>query len=411
MTPTRPGTAGRLIGWSLPLLAEAAAMGRSMAIAWAAGPEELGKAMMLALTFRLTEMLSDVGFDRLLASAPHGDTPRFLAALHGAALLRAFAMAAALLALALPMAILFHDGPSAMAYAALAAVALIRGVQNLSHRQAERHFAYRATAIVEAGGTLAGLAAAIVLAALIGDHRAILGAFAAQALVAVLLSHIVAKTRYQIAFDRAFLADLSRFGLPLALNALLLFAVFQADRLIVAGWFGWSEVAIYGIALQLAALPAQIAGRAAAVLMTPTLRHARDAGRLDAAIASALRTHVLGGLAFALAYALAAPTVIAMLFGPAMRPDATLALAFGIAAGARIIRTPLSQLAVVTGRTGDPARANLWRAAMLIPATLAAAMGLPLVAIAAAAAAGESLATLRAFLLHRGQRAASAVPA
>lgn len=411
MALSRPGMGGRLIGWTLPLMAEAAAMGRSMVIAWVAGPEELGRAMMLALTFRLVEMLSDVGFDRLMSQSPDANAPRFLAAVHGAVVLRSLSMAVALLGLALPLALLFQDGPTAMAYGALALIALVRAGQNLDHRRAERSFRFGPTAVVEAGGTLAGLLIAIVLAVALGDYRAIIGAFAAQVIVTVVLSHLVAERAYRIVFDGEFLADLGRFGFPLMLNALLLFAVFQADRLIVAGWFGWAEVAIYGVALQLAMLPAQIAGRAAAVLLTPALRVARDSGQIDERMDSALRAHTLGGVGFALIYGLFAPSVIGLLFGAAMRPDPALSAAFGIAAGARILRTPLSQAAVVLGRTGDPARANLWRAAALVPATIAAAAGLPFVAIAVAAAIGEVVATMRALFLYRGHRAATAIAA
>ena len=88
-------------------------------------------------------------------------------------------------------------------------------------------------------------------------------------------------------------------------------------------------------------------------------------------------------------------------YGAAFRPDAALVLLFGLAAGARILRTPLSQLAVAMGRTGDPARANLWRAAALGPALAAACLDLPLLYIAAAAALGEALATARALYLAR----------
>jgi O-antigen/teichoic acid export membrane protein len=96
-----------------------------------------------------------------------------------------------------------------------------------------------------------------------------------------------------------------------------------------------------------------------------------------------------------------APAVIALVYGPDFRPDAALAVAVGLAAGFRVLRTPFSQLAVATGRTGDPARANLIRALALVPAALFAALGLPLAAIAASAAAGEAGATFRAWLLAR----------
>lgn len=36
-----PAPSGRVLAWGVPLLAEATALGRSVAFAWAIGPEEL----------------------------------------------------------------------------------------------------------------------------------------------------------------------------------------------------------------------------------------------------------------------------------------------------------------------------------------------------------------------------------
>jgi hypothetical protein len=79
----------RPLQWSAPWpgrcrsLAEAAALGRSVAFAWVIGPEELGRAMMLALTVRLIEMASDAGIDRLMVQARDGHSRALQAALHG----------------------------------------------------------------------------------------------------------------------------------------------------------------------------------------------------------------------------------------------------------------------------------------------------------------------------------------
>jgi O-antigen/teichoic acid export membrane protein len=196
--------------------------------------------------------------------------------------------------------------------------------------------------------------------------------------------------------------------MPLVLNAFLMFLTFQADRLILAGWFGWAEVGIYGVALQLASLPAQIAGRAAGSLMAPRLRVALQQGNLRAVATAAVKAHVMLGAAFAIAFATLAPGLIEAVYGAAFRPSPRLAIALGLAAGFRILRTPHSQLAVATGRTGDPARANLWRVFALLPTMGIAAFGLPLLAVACAAMAGELMATLRAHSLMR--RSFHAVP-
>lgn len=383
------------------MLSEAGALMRSAAMAWAIGPDELGRAMVLALTLRLAEMISDIGIERLLAQSPAGDRPGFLQALHGAALLRGLAMAGMLLALAWPMAFALPGGANATAYAALALIPLIRGLVHLDYRRAERDFSYRAMALVEGGAVLAMLASLPLVLMLRADHSAIIAVLAVQAVAQVGLSHLVARQRYALAFDRAVLREVFVFGLPLVGNALLMFLTFQADRLIVAGFFGWTEVAIYGVALQLAMLPAQITGRAAASLLAPRLRRALTTGGLHPAMQAAMRAHLLLALAFAVGFAALAPAVIAFVYGAAFRPDAALALAFGLAAGLRILRTPLSQCAVITGRTGDPARANLLRAAAILPALLAATMGAPLYMLALAAALGEGAATLRAHILLR----------
>jgi O-antigen/teichoic acid export membrane protein len=105
---------GRSLAWAVPVLAEAAALGRSVAFAWVIGPEELGRAMMLALTVRLVEMASDVGADRLLVQARDGYCPRLQADLQGALVLRGIAGALLLICASPILAMLFADGPSAL---------------------------------------------------------------------------------------------------------------------------------------------------------------------------------------------------------------------------------------------------------------------------------------------------------
>lgn len=393
------GFKGRALAWSVPFLAEIGALLRSVVLAWATGPEELGRAMVLVLVLRLTEMISDIGVERLLMTSRDGDDPRFMSALQGAALLRGLAMAALLLALAVPMALLLPDGASLGEYMALAVVPLMRAFLNLDYRLAERNFSYLPLALVEGGSVLVMLVSLPLIGHLVPDHRAMLVALIVQSAAQVLLSHLVAHRRWTMHFDTVILNRAFKFGTPLVVNAFLMFLTFQADRLIVAGWFGWAEVGIYGVALQLASLPAQIAGRAAGSLLAPRLRVALLNDNLRPVVKSAVQVHVALAAAFALGFALLAPIAIALVYGEQFRPSFPLALALGVAAAFRILRTPHSQLAVASGRTGDPARANFWRALALLPAIGLAAMGEPLLTVALAAMVGEMLATLRAHVL------------
>ncbi|MEQ9038449.1 MAG: oligosaccharide flippase family protein [Silicimonas sp.] len=390
---------GRILAWTVPVLAEAAALARSIAFAWATGPEELGRAMMLALTVRLVEMASDVGIDRLIVQAPDGNSAALQSGLHGTALVRGVLSGLIILGLAPVLAGLLSDGPGAMSYAVLAAIPMIRGFVHLDFRRAERRFSYGGMAVVEAGATLGMILCMAPALWLLGDHRAMSAVLIAHAAIFTLLSQCVATRRYRFRVSLAMLRRSWTFGWPLVLNALLLFATFYADRLIVAGAYDWTALALYGVALQLALLPAQIVGRAAASLVLPAFRQSLSRGGFDRVWRRVFAMHALMACAMMLGFALIAPPVIALIYGAAFRPDTLLAGALAVAAGFRILRTPFSQLAIAAGRTADPARANIIRAAALVPAAAFAAAGLPLAAIAVAAALGEAGATLRAFQL------------
>jgi len=390
---------GRSLAWAVPVMAEAAALGRSIALAWAIGPDELGRAMMLALTIRLVEMASDMGIERLIVQAPDGNSARLQSELHAVAVLRGVICAVLLLALARLLAVVFAGGPNAVSYASLAVIPLLRGFAHLDYRRAERQFRYIKMSVVEGGATIAMAASVIPAIGIFPDHRAMAIVLAAHAVTHTVLSHTVADRRYAVKLSHATLRRSWTFGAPLVMNAGLLFLTFYADRFIVAQVYGWASLALYGVALQLALLPAQIVGRAAASLVLPELRLALASNKIAHVWPRCLNVHlVLAGIMMA-GFTTLAPTVIAVVYGAAYKPDFALVAAFAFAAGFRILRTPFSQLAVATGRTGDPARANLIRALALVPAAACAGAGLPLAAVAAAAAMGEAGATLRAVQL------------
>ncbi|MEX0304671.1 MAG: oligosaccharide flippase family protein [Leisingera sp.] len=392
---------GKAMVWAVPVLAEAAALGRSVVFAWVLGPGELGQAMILALTVRLAEMASDVGVDRLMLQAGDGGTCRFQAEMHGVTVARGLVAALVMLAAAPILALVFTGGPSPSAYAWLAAVPALRGLAHLDFRRCERLLRYKPMALVEGGATVAMFTCVLPAAVLLADHRAMPAVLVAHAAIYAGLSHLVASRPYQVRFSAFAFLRVWHFGAPLVLNAVLLFLTFFADRVIVAQAYDWATLAVYGVALQLALLPAQITGRAAASLVLPRLRIAIRQNALTNTWQPVLALYTLLAAATTAGFVLLAPAVIELVYGAGFRPEGMLALAFGAAAGFRILRTPYSQLAIAAGRTGDPARANLVRALALLPAAVFAAAGFPLAAIAAAAALGEAGATLRAYLLAR----------
>jgi len=385
------------LAWCVPIITEAMALGRSMIFAWLIGPEELGKAILLAIILRLVEMLSDLGAERMLAQATDGDAPELQSTLHGVLVLRGAVVACVLIAIALPVSTLFDQGPSLAAYASLAFIPLVRSFLHLDFRRAERRFNYRPLAIVEGGASLAMLLAAC-FAAFDGDHRAIIVAFTAQCVAQVALSHLVANRSYEISFSLPGISRAWRLGGPLIMNAALMFLALQADKLIVAMNFSWTDVSVYGVAFQLALLPALVVGRASASLLIPQFRMALERGELRPSGLRALQIHAFLAVLFFIVYVIAAQTAISIFYGPVYEPDVALVLALASVAAIRILRTPFSYLSFVQERTGDIVRANIWRGLAVIPAAGAATLAGPLAAIAWAGAVGEVLAGTAAFI-------------
>lgn len=394
-----PTLKGRAAAWTVPVVNEAAALARSVVLARLLGPEELGKTMLLALSLRLVEMASDFSIERLLSQSPDGDSPSFQRNMQGATLLRGLILALILLIISVPLAAMFADGPTSSSFALLAFAPLMRGVVHLDYRRRERHFDYRGLAIVDGGAAVIMLISAPVFAMLIGDHRALLPIILTQVAAQLLLSRMLAERTYRVSFERAHLTRVWLFGAPLILNSFLMFLTFQADRLIVASYYSWAELGVYGVALQLAFLPAQIAGRAAGSLLAPAFRRAIEVGELAAKAMPAFKTYLLLSVAFVLGFGLLAEPVIQLVYGKEFVVGPHLVWALGFAAAIRIARTPISQLAVSLGKTSIPAKGNILRALAIIPALLAAKLGAPLYALALAAVLGEALAATRSWLL------------
>jgi O-antigen/teichoic acid export membrane protein len=398
MSATRPQKA---LAWSVPIFAEAVALGRSILLARFIGADELGQAIVLAVVLRFAEMMSDFGLERLLVQAHDGDEAELQANLQGAALLRAIGLCGLLIVASPLLSAVFPDGPSVFSYMLLALVPLIKGGLHLDYRRAERRFEYSGLAYVETGAAIAMLAGlAVAILAGFQDHRVLLGALLMHACAQVALSHFVAKRNWNVSFQISYLMRIWIFGAPLVVNAGLMFLTLQADRLIVAVAWTWQDVAVYGITAQLAFLPALIFGRAANSLLLPKFS-ATSVHHQEPMLTQVVSHSAGAGCLFALSFTLVAPKAIGWIYGDEIMPVAALALVFGIAAGARIARTPWSVLAVATARTGDTVRANLIRAAALVPAVACALSGQSIVLFALCAACGEIAAWVAGWWLFK----------
>ncbi|MEQ1672349.1 MAG: oligosaccharide flippase family protein, partial [Hyphomicrobium sp.] len=101
------------------------------------------------------------------------------------------------------------------------------------------------------------------------DYSAVVSLSLAQAVAGLLLSHILAKHRYRLAFDLPLLKRQLSFGWPILASALPLIAVYQGDRLIIGTLSGMEALANYTAAFMITMVPGLIAAKVGHALLLP----------------------------------------------------------------------------------------------------------------------------------------------
>jgi O-antigen/teichoic acid export membrane protein len=302
--------------------------------------------------------------------------------------------------LAIPIAHLFKVPEIAWAFQILALLPVLRGLIHWDMVVHQRSMDFRATAIVDALPPIATLLIAYVGALWLKDYRAMLLVVLSQALLMVLLSHLLARRPYRWAFRRELARKKFRFGWPLLINGLLMYGIFNGDRALVAALFDTTTLGWYGAAFSLVLVPGMMFARVCGTLLMPGLSRSRSDPE------SFLRQ---SGVALALCFACAA--FIAVFF--AIGGKALLLLAFGeryargnellmllaLAQAIRIARVAPAMISNSQARTTNAMYSNLVRIIGLPLAVLLALLGFGIEWVAISAILGELLAMAVSFHL------------
>lgn len=220
-------------------------------------PEEFGVAVAINVVLGLGWLVTDVALDRFVMIA---GKQRALATAHVLAIANS-GLLALLLAVAAPKLALIFGVPQFVGSFRMAAiVALIHGFSHFGLKQIQRNYIYGPEAIAQVSSSIAALAALFAVAVVVRDHRAVLASLAVQASVYVISSHVLARSRYRIVYDKEMLRRALSFGLPLTLNGIGLAIMSQLDRVLVGYWFGVTQLASYAVMISMSLVPATLIG-------------------------------------------------------------------------------------------------------------------------------------------------------
>jgi O-antigen/teichoic acid export membrane protein len=373
---------------------------RNIAIARLVSVEDFGIVVLLSMTLSIVETVSNIAIDRLLIQAPDGDDAELQAAAHVLQVLRGVLGGAVVYFVAASVAVLFKVPQATWAFQVLALVLAIRSFSHLDTVRFQREMHYKPTFWGDALPQAVSLAIAVPLAYWLRDYSAIVWTMLVQAMVQVLITHVLASRPYRWAWQPKMMRRILSFGWPLLANGLLMFAIFQGDKALIAIAFSPEVVGWYGAAFMLTMAPATLLTSVIQSLLLPVL--ARCQTRPDDFKIRYLQVVQLClaiGLLTAVGFSVFGPELLIVLFGASYREGAEIVILLGLTQGIRIAKAGQFVSSVALTRTKDPLISNLARGGSLLIAIGFVMEGYGPVMIAVAGLLGEILAYVVAMLL------------
>lgn len=372
---------------------------RNLIVARMITVEDFGIAATFAVTMAVVEMASALGLQQQIVQAKEGDDPHFQAALQGFQVLRGIVSGAALLLIAGPMARFMGVPEVIWAYQLLAVTPVVSALRHFDIHRMNRQMVFWPMMLT---GVMPALVSVLIiwpLAYWLGDWRVMLYSILAQSVVGTVVSHLLAQRIYRMVIDLGIIRQSLRFGWPLLVNAVLLFLVFNAERLIVGRELGMAPLAIFSMGLTLTLAPTLIMAKSAMNLFLPLLSAAEGETRFDFLASVTFQLHILFGGMMALGVALLGSGLIHVLLGPKYADLVPMLTWLGIMQGVRVFKGGASTVALARGQTGNALIANVLRVALLPLAWWAVARGSDITALLYLGILGEALGALVAFTL------------
>ena len=375
--------AGNAFG-SLMLLA------RNLIVARLVSVEDYGIAATFAISMAIVEMMTTLGLHQMIVQDSKGNDPELQAGLQGFHLLRAIFSGLVLFFLAGPIAQFMGIPEITWAYEMLAVIPVMNGLVHFDIYRMQRQMNYLPSILCNSVPALLSVLMIWPLSNIFGDYRLMLFSVILQGVMINVASHIMAVRPYRLSLDTAIMERAFRFGWPLLINNILLFAVFQGDKMIVGRELGLAALAIFTMGFTLTLSPTLVAAQSAQSFFLPQLSaNKANPGRFSHLSLAVFQTSLVSGLLVVLIVAFIGKPVVFFLLGEKYIDLLQYLTWLAILQSLRVLKTGSSVVALALGKTSNAMIANFCRAASLGVSWYVAAHGGDLYAIIWIAIAGE----------------------
>lgn len=383
---------------------------RNLIIARIITPADFGIAATFAMTLSLMEMISNVASEMLLVQSPDGNTPKMQGTAQLLKVGRGIANACILFAIAIPMARLFGVPQAQWAFQCLAIYPLLAGFNHLDIYRVQREMRFMPWVWATAGSNGLATLVAIPLALKLRDYSIMLWVLVLQAFFSMVVSHAVADRRYAWAWNKSHAKSIFSFGWPLLINGLLMYGIFEGDRLVIGSatrlfprsQFTLADLGVYSVAFGLTMAPSLLAANVGNSLFLPLLSEAQnDVVEFNNRTEFASQIMSLFAVLIAVPFILCGGWIIAFLYGGNYSAAGGFISWLAVMWAIRVLRTAPTVAAISRSDTRNAMFANILRSLALVGMLTAAAIGAPLVWIPVSGVVGEALAlSLTIWRLH-----------
>ncbi len=330
-------------------------------------PSAFGLMQLVNLVLRGLQMTSDIGVGPSIVQHPRGKEEVFLQTAWTVQALRAMSLALIGISLAYPAALFLtreqpqYQSQLAWLIAAAAAVGFISAFNSTSLHTAARDMNIRRLTVMELSISVVTLVSMVFFAWQFKSVWALVLGTAVTGLTRMVFSHAVLPgIRHRFRWEPHAVSELFGFGRWVFISTLMTFLALQTDRVLIQKLFANLELlGIYGIALQLATLPVDVAqGLSSSILMPMYSRLKRD-GRVPASVYNqvAVLTSTLGGIVVAGMVGVG-PAFVRMAYEGKYESAAQFLQALGTLAWMRVLQNNTGAALMAVGQSRSSAISN-----------------------------------------------------
>jgi O-antigen/teichoic acid export membrane protein len=375
---------------------------RNVLIARILTPEDFGVAATFWITTGFLMSLSELGVEKMIVQDKSGDDEYFGSVAQLVLMLRGIGIAAIIFMFAEPFAFLFKTPEASWAFRLLAVIPFIRSFQHRDIIRLQRHMSFGPFVLSRLIADVAITILAWPIAKWTENYTAFLYISILHVMVGVVASHVIAKRRFIVKWDYQIFRRIFVFGWPLLLNAILMFTMFQGDRIILANAYTKTELGVYSIALSIAMLmPTLIGGILSQVLLPYLSKFQNDKIQLENKLSYIAMVVALISTLIAASTIIAGPAFISIIYTKKYILAGTVIGWLGVMHSIRLLRQIPILVSIALGDTINALVANIFRQSGLLFALVVALSGGSISQIAISGVFGELVALGTAFFMTK----------